>query len=134
MRREQCLRAAHIDKMPAIVNGTLRPLWQSGDIVNVIILWLLMKKRYSAKPPPSLTVDYSLLGIITIEELMQAILTDLHVLEDVHHVKYIKAPKLRFEITNEFGEVAPLKSLGDGKPIYRMHTRHFRPACQDYEP
>ncbi len=92
-----------------------------------------MTKRHP-KYQPSLTVDYSLLGIVTLEELRQAILTDLAVLADIYHVKYVKGPRLRIELSNEFGDTAPLKSLGDGKPIYRMRTRYYRPACLDYDP
>lgn len=74
------------------------------------------------------------MGIMTLDELKQAIWTDLQVLKDIYDVKYIKGPMLKLHLTDQFGEAAPLKSLSDGKPIYRMHTRHFRPACQDYEP
>jgi hypothetical protein len=93
-----------------------------------------MAKKFQGKPSPYLTVDYTRLGTISLDEFRQAILTDLHVLEDVHGVESITAPLLRIKVTDDYGEPHPVRSLGDGKPIYRMHTRHFRPACWDYEP
>lgn len=93
-----------------------------------------MSKRQKPYRPPHLTVDYTVMGIMTLDELKQALWTDLQVLKETYNVKYIKGPMLKLNLTDQFGEVAPLKSLNDGKPIYRMHTRHFRPACQDYEP
>ncbi len=93
-----------------------------------------MDKQKGTYKPPYLTVDYSLLGIMTLDEFKQALWTDLNVLKDAHNVKFVKAPTLRLEFTNEYGERAILKGLGDGKPIYRMHTRHYRPACLDYDP
>lgn len=92
-----------------------------------------MTRRQQSYRPPFLTVDYSLMGIMTLDELKQAIWTDLEVLKETYNVKYIKAPMLKLNLTDQFGEAAPLKSLKDGRPIYRMHTRHFRPACQDYD-
>jgi len=93
-----------------------------------------MTKKYSGKPSPYLTVDYTRLGTISLNEWRQAILTDLHVLEDLHDVQYITAPLLRIQVSDAFGEPLPVRNLGDGKPIYRMHTRHFRPSCMDYDP
>ena len=93
-----------------------------------------MTKKFQGKPSPYLTVDYTRLGTISLDEFRQAILTDLHVLEDVHGVEFITAPLLRIKVTDDYGEPHPVRGLGDGKPIYRMHTRHFRPSCWDYEP
>lgn len=92
-----------------------------------------MAKKTPNKGPPGLTVDYSKMGTMTIDEFKQALWTDLQVLKEQHAVKYINAPRLKLEITDEFGEAQPLRRRSNGKPIYRMHTRHYRPACMDYD-
>ena len=92
-----------------------------------------MAKKTPNKGPPGLTVDYSKMGTMTIDEFKQALWTDLQVLKEHHAVKYINAPKLKLEITDEFGEAQTLRGRSNGKPIYRMHTRHYRPACMDYD-
>ena len=92
-----------------------------------------MSKKKQFRRPPGLTIDYSKLGVITIEEFKQALWTDLQLLKEEHHIRYLEAPKLRLELVNEFGETMPLRDRGSGKPIYRMHSRHYRPACIDYD-
>jgi len=80
-----------------------------------------------------LTVDYAKMGVMTIDEFKQALWTDLQILKDEHNAKYVSAPKLKLELTDKFGERLPLRDAHDGKPIYRLHTHHFRPACMDYD-
>ena len=92
-----------------------------------------MTKKTQTIRPPGLTIDYSILGILTLDELKRAIWTDLEVLKEIYNVRYVTGPRLRFQLTNEFGDHANLKDLGNGKPIHRMSTRHFRPACKDYD-
>ena len=94
----------------------------------------MSKKSNNKKDKNSgLTIDYAKIGVMTIDEFKQAIWTDLQILKDEHHVKYITAPKLKLGLTDAFGECTPLRGRYDGKPIYRMHTRHYRPACMDYD-
>lgn len=92
----------------------------------------MTRRKRPHTDPPHLTVDYALLGMMTLEELKHALWTDIEVLRETYNVKYVKATKLRLELVNEFGETAQLKGLGDGKPIFRLHSRHFRPSCKDY--
>ena len=73
------------------------------------------------------------MGMMTIDELKQALWTDLQILKEEHHVKYVTAPKLKLEPTDECGERITLRGRSDGKSLYRMHTHHYRPACMDYD-
>ena len=84
--------------------------------------------------PPYFTLDYTLMGLMTIDEFRQAILTDLHVLKETYNIKYLKGSMLKLSLTDKFGEHAPLKNRSNGKAIYRMHTHYYRPACLDYDP
>ena len=88
----------------------------------------MSKKR--SPPIDYLTIDYNMLGLMTLDEFRQALWTDLGVLKDLYNVRYVIAPKLKISLSNEFGERSPLRRKQDGKPIYRMHTRHFRPICE----
>ena len=92
-----------------------------------------MSKKRTALGPPSLTIDYGVLGLISLDELQRAIWTDLQVLKEIYHVRYVRAPKLKLPLTNEFGEAINLRHPAGGSPIYRMMTRHFRAACKDYD-
>lgn len=78
------------------------------------------------------TIDYAKGGVMTIEEFKQALWTDLQILKDERRVKYIKAPRLKFEPTDENGDPVLVRS-GDGKALHRIHTQHHRPACMDYD-
>jgi hypothetical protein len=92
-----------------------------------------MTKKTETFRAPGLTIDYSKIGTMTIDEFKQALWTDLQVLKEHYGAKYITAPKLKIDFTDEHGEVQPLRRRHDGKPIYRMHTRHYRPACMDFD-
>lgn len=92
-----------------------------------------MAKKTPNKEPPILTVDYAKMGTMTIDELKQALWADLQVLKEHYAVKYINAPKLKLQVSDEFGEAHALRGRDTGKPIYRLHTCHYRPACMDYD-
>lgn len=91
-----------------------------------------MSKKKLKKNSAGFTVDYSKMGVITIDELKQALWTDLQILKDERRVKYIKAPRLKLQPTDENGEPVPVRGQ-DGKALHRMHTNHYRPACMDYD-
>jgi hypothetical protein len=78
------------------------------------------------------TIDYSALGTISIDELAHAVLEDIQALKDIYNVRYIKGPRLRIYPTNEYGEPVQLYRPAGGK-INFMDTHHFRPACKDYD-
>lgn len=79
-----------------------------------------------------LMIEYRALGTIHIDELAQAILTDLNALKDIYNLQYVKAPRLRLPITNEYGDAVDIKRPGGGV-LNRIDTHHFKPACKDYE-
>jgi hypothetical protein len=79
-----------------------------------------------------LTISYKELGTISIDELMHALIEDIHALKDLYNVQYVKAPRLRFFVTNEYGEIIPVRRPGGGT-ISFMDTHHYRPACRDYD-
>jgi len=93
----------------------------------------MSKKKTKTDKKPTLTIDFSRIGIMTIEEFKQALWTDIQILKDEYNVKYITAPKLKIGLTDAFGECTPLRGRYDGKPIYRLHTHYNRPACMDYD-
>lgn len=88
-----------------------------------------MKRR---PPEAGVVIEYSALGTMSIDEFRRAIWTDLEVLKDQYGVKYVKAPRLKIPITDEFGEHCKLRRP-DGKAVYRLRTYHFRPVCTDYD-
>lgn len=91
-----------------------------------------MSRKKSGKKPAGITVDYAKMGVMTIEELKQALWTDLQILKDERRVKYIVAPRLKLQPTDESGDPVPVRGR-DGRTLHRMHTSHFRPACMDYD-
>ena len=93
----------------------------------------MSRKKNNSNDKPGLTIDYSRIGVMTIEEFKQALWTDIQILKDEHNVKYITKPKLKLGLTDAFGECTPLRGRYDSKPIYRLHTQYNRPACWDYD-
>ena len=77
--------------------------------------------------PSGFTVEYRLLGTISIDELKHAILEDIHVLKDIYNIRYVTASRLKLFATNEYGERIKVRRPGGGY-VYYMHTHHYRPA------
>ena len=65
-----------------------------------------MAKKERGFEPRGLTIGYKELGTISIDELLHAIAADVHALKDIYGVKYVKAPRLKLFITNEYGAAA----------------------------
>jgi hypothetical protein len=91
-----------------------------------------MTRKRGSFERQGLFIDYGELGTINIDEFIQAVLTDIHVLKDTYHVQYIKNARLRLLVTNEYGEELKVRRPTGGT-IYYMDTHHYRPACKDYE-
>jgi hypothetical protein len=87
------------------------------------------KKPFEAR---GLTVDYRSLGTINLRELAHALIEDIHVLEDLYGVRYVKAARLRVFVTDEHGQEIKVWHPAGGTVRY-LNTHHFRPACKDYE-
>lgn len=82
--------------------------------------------------PKGLTIDYKALGTISIDELAHAIIEDIHSLKDIYNIQYVKSPRLRLYVTNEYGEEIRVRRPTGGSINY-MDTHHYRPACKDYD-
>ena len=85
------------------------------------------------RKPNHLTIDYRLLGTISLAEFRQALLTDLAILEDDFHIQYMTGPRLHVPITDELGHGIAFSALTDRQRTW-IETHHYRPACKDYEP
>ncbi len=87
------------------------------------------KKRYRSR---GLVIDYSVLGTINIDELAHAIVEDIKSLKDECHIHFVRAPRLRFVPTDEYGDEVAVRQPAKGQVSY-LRTMHYRPACKDYE-
>ena len=88
------------------------------------------KKGYFG--PEGLTIAYKELGTISIDEFMQAVIADVNALKDIYNVRYVKAPRIKLFVTNEYGEPVRVRRPTGGT-INFMDTHHYRPACKDYD-
>lgn len=84
-------------------------------------------KRYK-----DVMIDYRKLGTVHVDELMQAVISDLHALKDIYNVQYVNAAFLRLPVTNEYGDPLEVKRPSGGC-VSKLDTHHYRPACKDYE-
>ncbi len=91
-----------------------------------------MGKKRDSQPQNAVFIDYKELGTISIDELAQALYTDIQALKDIYNVKYVTAPRIKLPITNEYGDQRLIRHP-EGHFINRMDTHHYRPACKDYE-
>ncbi len=82
--------------------------------------------------PEGLTIAYKALGTISIEELTHALIEDMQALREIYNIQYVKNPRLRLYVTNEYGEEIRVRRPTGGT-IYYMDTHHYRPACKDYD-
>ena len=82
--------------------------------------------------PRGLTIGYTALGVIRIEEYIQALVVDMYVLRDVYNVRYVAPERLKLLVTNELGEEIKVRRPGGGY-VHYLRTHHLRPACKDYE-
>jgi hypothetical protein len=89
----------------------------------------MKKKNFSSG---GLTIDYTELGTISIDELRDAVIEDIEALKNIYNVRFVKGPRLRMYPTNEYGEPVRLVRPAGGA-IDFMDTHHYRPACKDYD-
>jgi hypothetical protein len=82
--------------------------------------------------PKGLLISYKELGTISIEEFKQALIADLDSLKEIYNVRYVTAPRLKINVTNEYGEPVKVRRPAGGY-IYYMDTHHYRPSCRDYD-
>ncbi len=84
------------------------------------------------KNVPALTVDYRVLGTISIDELFHAIHEDLQALKDIHGIQFVTGARLKLPLADQYGQRVTVRR-DNGAPVYLMHTYHHRPACKDYD-
>jgi hypothetical protein len=121
-------------------NLRLRPLDCVPILKVVLCIYTLdylnndLKMPDKQKPfqPDGLTIGYKQLGVISIDELAQALLADINALKDIYNVQFVASSRLKLFITNEYGDIRKLRRPGGGR-IYYMDTHHYRPACKDYD-
>lgn len=77
-------------------------------------------------------IDYKSLGTIAIDELKQAIWSDIEALKEQYGVKFVTAVRLSVPVTNEYGDPMQIRQPSGGR-IRRIDTHHYRPACKDYD-
>jgi hypothetical protein len=82
--------------------------------------------------PRGLTMEYERLGTISIDELAHAVWEDIQTLKTLYNVRYVKSPRLKIVVTDEYGEEIKLRRPGGGY-VHYLHTCHYRPAYKDYE-
>lgn len=80
----------------------------------------------------ALTVDYKALGTISTQELMHAVIEDVHALEDLYAVRFVTGGRLFLPVTNQYGDPMRIRHP-QGGPVSRIDTHHYRPACKDYD-
>lgn len=91
-----------------------------------------MSRKRGKQPKHVLTVDFSKLGTVSIEELRQAIYTDIEALKDMYGINFLTGAELTLPITNEYGDPRDVRHP-EGHHISRIDTHHYRPACLDYD-
>ena len=91
-----------------------------------------MSKSKGPFEPRGLTIDYKELGTISIDELVHAVIEDVQALKEIYNIQFVKNPRLRIYVTNEYGEEIKVRRPTGGTINY-MDTHHFRPSCKDYD-
>ena len=91
-----------------------------------------MTRKKGSLEPKGLLIAYKELGTISIEEFKQALIADLDSLKEIYNVQYVTAPRLKINVTNEYGEQIKVRRPAGGY-IYYMDTHHYRPSCKDYD-
>jgi hypothetical protein len=92
-----------------------------------------MAKKDKGRELPVLTIDYGLLGTVSLDELKHALIEDLNILKEHFGVRYVRGMALKLPVTDAHGERTQVFYPNGGPPLYRMHTQHYRPACKDYD-
>lgn len=85
------------------------------------------------KTDPVLKIDYKTLGTIAMDELKQALWSDIEALKEQFGVSYVNGVTLTVPATNEYGDPMQVRRLSTGAIVKRLDTHHYRPACLDYK-
>lgn len=91
-----------------------------------------MDKKKGNKRQSGILIEYRGLGTVSMDELLQALITDIHVLRDDYNAKFTTGVRLFLPITNEYGEHIDIKKPS-GERLSKFDTVHYRPTCLDFE-
>lgn len=91
-----------------------------------------MTSKFKQWRPDALLVDYREIGTVSIKEFADALMEDAHALEDLYSVRFVTASRLYVPVTNQYGDRLRVFHP-DGRPVDRIDTHHYRPACLDYD-
>ena len=78
-------------------------------------------------------IDYERLGTLSQRELIDALIDDLHMIEEDYGVKFFADAKLILWGSNEWGDPRHFIRAGGGGRMKRLDSTHYRPACMDYD-
>ena len=93
---------------------------------------ILMTNSKGPFDPHGLTMEYKLLGTISIDELAHAVYEDIKTLKEIYNVRYVTGSRLKLFVSDEFGTQIKVRRPGGGY-VHYLHTHHYRPACKDYD-
>jgi len=91
-----------------------------------------MADNKGSKDARGFIIAYKDLGTINIDELVHALVEDLHMLKDSYNVQYLRGASLKFYPTDEYGQSVRIMRPTGGSVEY-VTTQHYRPACKDYD-
>ena len=79
-----------------------------------------------------LTIDYKRLGTLSDRELIDAVISDIHMIHEDYGVKYFSNAKLVIWASDEYGDPRSF-TRHCGETMNRLDSTHYRPACLDYD-
>ena len=79
-----------------------------------------------------LSVEYNQLGTLSYNQLIQAIIDDLHMIKEDYGVQYFRNARLLVWASNEYGDPRKFVRNG-GEEMRKLDSTHYRPACLDYD-
>ena len=88
--------------------------------------------RLKSNEPEGFLISYSKIGTVSIEELRNALIEDIHVLKDLYNIHYLRGARLKIFATDQYGREVKVRNA-EGKKVYFLDTHHFMPACKDYD-
>lgn len=78
-----------------------------------------------------IVIDYERVGTVSDRQLLDALISDLRMLQDAYGIRFFTGAKLILGTTNEYGDPCSVRRF-DGSRVTKLDTTHYRPACLDY--
>ena len=86
----------------------------------------------SGKKKCHLTIDYKRLGTVSDRELIDALISDIHMIHEDYGVRFFRNAKLVIWASDEWGDPRSF-TRHNGEQMNRLDSTHYRPACLDYD-